>query len=178
MERTNRGNPCQICGYPIDKCPWLCFGQPVPGWTATRDRINVLGTPEGEENPAETYAIKKCPLYVRMPKRISEEDICADSEKEDTAVMYERMYANGMTDLEIANASGTSYKTVVRWRKLNGYEKNPSKKERNSEKRLHMYRRGMTDREIAISCGLTISAVCKWRTKNGLAANNLKGMVV
>lgn len=173
----SKGNPCQICGYPIERCPWLMAGRPVPGWVAVEDRMKIGEAPDGKTLYVETYAIESCPLYVRMPKRApAVTERMARSVRETT---YSELYGKGKTDTEIANISGTCFESVVRWRKNKGLERNPSKREREHKERLCMYQHGMTDCEIADTCGLTAKAVKSWRIRHGLKANiRRKGMAV
>jgi hypothetical protein len=59
-----------ICGDCLRYgCPWEARFEPVPGWEATRTKVDPNGTYRGLKKGYESYDIKKCPLFIDGTKR-------------------------------------------------------------------------------------------------------------
>ena len=55
--RKPKNQPCWTCANACGGCVWSKYGIPVPGWTASKNRIPENGA------FADTYRIYDCPLY-------------------------------------------------------------------------------------------------------------------
>jgi len=87
-----------------------------------------------------------------------------------------KLWEDGMTDAEIANAEGMSLKGVAGWRRGMGLTANHKKKrnvydEQYGKIMLALYEFGRTDEEIARAVGIKKLHVKEWRDFRGLEAN-------
>lgn len=83
-----------------------------------------------------------------------------------------KLYEDGKSDGEIADALGVTRLAVFDWRKADGLTAN--KEADSHDKRMEAYRMGLSDREAAKSLGIGRSTFRNWRYKHGLEPNGGK----
>ena len=135
-------------------------------WIVT-GRCRIVGLKPKEQEP------RNCPRYV--PDGRSKKD---HNQGKDWHEEAERLYNDGYTDHEIADALGVRYGAVQHWRrKILNKDPNPDT-ERSSfpwERARDLYIAGLNDREIAEKLGCCVSSVWRWRNKYELFPNGNVG---
>lgn len=98
----------------------------MPGWNAEPVQKSASNT----NPPLDTYDIKSCPMYVHDGSRDPEERGCPSGihkvSPEDERLRLD-LYYHGMTDLEIAEAIGTTKAAIRAWRRRRKLEVNKKK---------------------------------------------------
>ena len=92
----------------------------------------------------------------------------------------EKLYREGKTDREIAEAVGVGHSTVQSWRsKRLKMPPNPDKRGTKPifdwKRAEELYRKGMNDIEIGKALGCSTTAVWRWRYKHELFPNGRRG---
>ena len=120
--------PCWTCTKYLGGCPWSARFQPVPGWKAKPVKRRAM--PHSAKEYVDTYDIKSCPMYVSDGSREPEERGCPSgihkASPEDERLRLD-LYYRGMTDLEIAEAIGTTKAAIRVWRHRRKLEVNKKK---------------------------------------------------
>ena len=126
-------------------------------------RTRTAGLPEAMKLPCN------CPRY------ISDGKTCKVPKK-DWTIEATRLYADGATDREIAEAVGKRVQSVQNWRwNVMHRPPNPPKPGHRAKydwKRAEeLYRHGLNDCQIARELGCTFASVRRWRLKQELMPN-------
>lgn len=85
-----------------------------------------------------------------------------------------KMYEAGMTDSEIAEASGSTKQIVACWRNRNKLPVNAPQKphefysDETKSVWQYLYKKGLDDKQIAEIEGCEMSVICSWRHRSGL----------
>jgi len=80
------------------------------------------------------------------------------------------LYAKGLTDTQIATATGVKIDTITKWRNNHGLPRRKLK----MEERMELYLSGLSDAEISEREGTNIKQVTSWRFKHNLPCNKAK----
>lgn len=120
--------PCWTCVNYNGGCPWSARFEPVPGWEAKPVKRRAM--PHSAKEYVDTYDIKFCPMYVNDGSLPPEERGCPSGihkvSPEDERLRLD-LYYRGMTDLEIAEAIGTTKAAIRVWRRRRKLEVNRKK---------------------------------------------------
>ena len=127
----------------------------------------IAGLPKKLQEP------RNCPRYVSDGRSRK-----ASAAGNDWHIEAERLYNEGYTDHEIADAVGVRYGSVQHWRRVI-LNRDPNPDTRKSgfswEWARDLYLAGLNDREIAEKLGCSVSSVYRWRTKYELFPNGEVG---
>lgn len=150
-------------------CP--CYEPERPGEKKEQDCIWTLDglyLPRRRKEPEEEKQQEK-------PKRLKayEREYVPPAPEEELMRLYEK----GLTDRQIAEATGCRVAAVFEWRDVRGLEtKNRDRMKKSDDNQLAaLYGQGLKDADIAAKSGLSKTSVVYWRKKNGLPANCTKG---
>lgn len=155
--------PRRSCKYwkdPESGVPYSCDYMMLTG----HSRISQIKDPKARGD------FTRCPVYKRG-KRARQRNIEPDARpaKYDWS-LGRRLYKEGASDQEIADALGCEKKTVQQWR---GRYHLPAKKQIRFDWNLgrKLYNAGALDREIAEVLGCAYKTVVWWRCRNHLPSN-------
>ena len=127
----------------------------------------IVGLAPKEQEP------RNCPRYISDGTTRKTRAVGRDWHAE-----AERLYREGHTDHEIADAVGVNYGTVQWWRR-EVLREDPNPDRRKSafswERARDLYLAGLNDREIAEKLGCSANTVWRWRTKYELFPNGKVG---